>query len=47
MNMGVVVAPQFAQRLIEFAISNQLKLVSPARIDGTSVYDFLEYSEQQ
>jgi len=46
MNNDVVVAPQFAQRLIEFAISNKLKLVSPARIDGSSDYDFLEFSEQ-
>jgi GT2 family glycosyltransferase len=46
MNNDIVVAPDFAHRLIEFATSNQLKLVSPARIDGSADYDFLQFSEQ-
>ena len=40
MNNDIVVAPGFAHRLIEFAGAHQLKLVSPARIDGTADYDF-------
>jgi len=46
MNNDIVVAPGFAQRLINFAITNNLKLVSPARIDGTADYDFPEFAEQ-
>jgi len=41
-----VVAPGFAQRLIEFATTNKLQLVSPARIDGTADYDFPQFAEQ-
>ena len=40
MNNDIVVAPGFAHRLIEFAGAHQLKLVSPARIDGTADTDF-------
>jgi GT2 family glycosyltransferase len=46
MNNDIVVAPGFAQRLIEFATTNQLQLVSPARIDGTADYEFPEFAEQ-
>jgi N-acetylglucosaminyl-diphospho-decaprenol L-rhamnosyltransferase len=46
MNNDIVVAPGFVQRLIDFATLNQLKLVSPARIDGISDYDFLQFSEE-
>jgi len=45
MNNDIVVAPKFVERLINFAITNNLKLVSPARIDGIADYDFLEFAE--
>lgn len=40
MNNDIVVPFGFAKRLIQFAIDNQLKLVSPARIDGVMDYDY-------
>jgi GT2 family glycosyltransferase len=46
MNNDIVVAPGFVHRLIEFASTNQLQLVSPARIDGTADYDFLQFAEE-
>jgi GT2 family glycosyltransferase len=46
MNNDIVVAPGFAERLIDFATSNQLQLVSPARIDGTADYNFPQFAEQ-
>ena len=46
MNNDIVVAPGFALRLIEFATTNKLQLVSPARIDGTADYDFPQFAEQ-
>jgi N-acetylglucosaminyl-diphospho-decaprenol L-rhamnosyltransferase len=46
MNNDIVVAPGFAQRLIGFATTNQLQLVSPARIDGIADYNFSEFAEQ-
>jgi GT2 family glycosyltransferase len=46
MNNDIIVAPGFAERLIDFAISNQLQLVSPARIDGTADYDFPLFAKQ-
>jgi GT2 family glycosyltransferase len=46
MNNDIVVAPGFARSLIEFASSNKLQLVSPARIDGTADYDFPQFAEQ-
>jgi GT2 family glycosyltransferase len=46
MNNDIVVAPGFAQRLIDFAKENQLKLVSPSRIDGMADYDFPQFAEQ-
>jgi len=45
MNNDIVVAPNFANRLIDFAIANELKLVSPARIDGNADYDLLQFAE--
>jgi len=46
MNNDIVVAPGFAQRLISFATTNKLKLVSPARIDGAADYNFPEFAEK-
>ena len=46
MNNDIVVAPGFVHRLIEFATTNQLQLVSPARIDGTADYDFPQFADQ-
>ena len=46
MNNDIVVAPGFVQRLIGFATTNQLQLVSPARIDGIMDYDFPQFAEQ-
>ena len=40
MNNDIVVPKDFAARLIQFAIDNNLKLVSPARIDGEMNYDY-------
>jgi len=45
MNNDVVVAPDFAGRLIAFATANQLQLVSPSRIDGQMDYDFIPFAE--
>jgi len=45
MNNDIVVAQGFAERLIDFARSNQLQLVSPARIDGTADYEFPLFAE--
>jgi N-acetylglucosaminyl-diphospho-decaprenol L-rhamnosyltransferase len=46
MNNDIVVAPDFAQRLIEFASSNSLKLVSPARIEGADdFFDFQHFAK--
>ena len=44
MNNDVVVSNDFVTKLIDFAILNNLKLVSPARIDGELNYDFDEFS---
>jgi GT2 family glycosyltransferase len=46
MNNDILVAPGFAQRLIDFATVNRLQLVSPARIDGAANYDFLQFAEK-
>jgi N-acetylglucosaminyl-diphospho-decaprenol L-rhamnosyltransferase len=46
MNNDIVVAPDFAERLIAFATANQLLLVSPARIDGQMDYDFELFADQ-
>jgi len=45
MNNDIVVAPGFAQGLIDFANIHKLKLVSPARIDGTADYNLAEFSD--
>lgn len=45
MNNDIVVAPDFAERLIAFATANQLQLVSPSRIDGQMDYDFIQFAE--
>jgi N-acetylglucosaminyl-diphospho-decaprenol L-rhamnosyltransferase len=45
MNNDIIVAPNFADRLIDFAIAHKLKLVSPARVDGDADYDFLQFAE--
>ena len=45
MNNDIVVAPDFAERLIAFATANQLQLVSPSRIDGQMDYDFAQFAE--
>jgi N-acetylglucosaminyl-diphospho-decaprenol L-rhamnosyltransferase len=44
MNNDIIVAPNFVERLINFANENQLLLVSPARIDGELDYDFASFS---
>jgi GT2 family glycosyltransferase len=44
MNNDILVPPGFAERLIEFATANQLKVVSPARIDGVLDYDFSKFA---
>jgi GT2 family glycosyltransferase len=46
MNNDILVPPDFAVRLIEFANLHKLKLVSPARIDGELDYNFLQFSEK-
>ena len=46
MNNDIVVADGFANSLIEFAIKNNLKLVSPARIDGSLDYDFPNFAKE-
>lgn len=46
MNNDIVVAPGFAKLLIEFATSNKLKLVSPARIEGADEFDFQLFAKQ-
>jgi large subunit ribosomal protein L23 len=46
MNNDVLVAPDFANLLINFAIELNLKLVSPARIDGSCNYDFSSFAQK-
>lgn len=46
MNNDVVVTDDFVGRLISFANKNQLKLVSPARIDGSMDYDFPQFAAE-
>jgi N-acetylglucosaminyl-diphospho-decaprenol L-rhamnosyltransferase len=45
MNNDILVGPDFAHRLIEFASTNRLQLVSPARIDGSADYDVRAFTE--
>ena len=40
MNNDLIVSPQWVENLIQTAISNNLKVISPARIDGPLDYDF-------
>jgi GT2 family glycosyltransferase len=46
MNNDLLVQDNFAERLIEYAVKNNLKLVSPARIDGLLNYDFTSFSKE-
>jgi glycosyltransferase involved in cell wall biosynthesis len=46
MNNDIVVTNGFAEKLINFALDRQLKLVSPARIDGAMDYDYFEFAEK-
>jgi glycosyltransferase involved in cell wall biosynthesis len=46
MNNDIVVTDDFAERLIAFASKKQLKLVSPAIIDGTLDYDYPQFAEK-
>ena len=46
MNNDIIVTDGFAERLIGYAIKHNLKLVSPARIDGNLDYDFENFSKQ-
>jgi glycosyltransferase involved in cell wall biosynthesis len=46
MNNDVVVTDKFADKLIGFAINNNLKLVSPARVDGSLDYDFSSFARE-
>jgi glycosyltransferase involved in cell wall biosynthesis len=45
MNNDIVVPKGFAKRLIQFAIDHNLKIVSPARIDGEMNYDYESFSD--
>ena len=45
MNNDMVVTQDFAHRLIAYATENQLKLVSPARVDGDLDYDFDAFAQ--
>lgn len=40
MNNDLIVSPEWIERLIQTAINNKLKIISPARIDGDLDYDF-------
>ena len=46
MNNDLVVSDQFAERLIDTAIANNLKMISPALIDGELDYDFAAFDAQ-
>ncbi len=43
MNNDLVVSPHWVDRLIQTAIDNGLKVVSPARVDGELDYDFPDF----
>ena len=45
MNNDAIVTRGFVDGLIAFALEHQLKLVSPARIDGPLDYDFSSFAE--
>lgn len=40
MNNDLIVSPQWIENLIQTAVDNNLKVISPARIDGDLDYDF-------
>lgn len=44
MNNDLIVSPQWIENLIQTAIDNDLKVISPARIDGDLDYDFDSFS---
>jgi GT2 family glycosyltransferase len=46
MNNDIVVTEGFAEKLIAYATAHQLKIVSPARIDGALNYDFNDFAKQ-
>jgi GT2 family glycosyltransferase len=46
MNNDIVVTDNFAENLIHHAEKNNLKIVSPARIDGSLDYDFKSFSQK-
>ncbi len=46
MNNDLIVSPQWIEKLIQTAISNNLKVISPARIDGPLDYDFDVFSRE-
>ena len=46
MNNDIVVTEGFADRLIAFAVRNNLKLVSPARVDGSMDYDYQSFASE-
>jgi N-acetylglucosaminyl-diphospho-decaprenol L-rhamnosyltransferase len=45
MNNDIVVAKDFAEKLIGYALKNNLKMVSPARVDGLLNYDFEDFAD--
>lgn len=44
MNNDIIVGDEFVERLINFAITNKVKIVSPSRIDGPLDYDFKSFA---
>ena len=44
MNNDIIVTDGFAERLINTAIKNEYKIISPARIDGDNDYDFMSFA---
>ena len=46
MNNDIVVTDGFAEKLIRYAIDNNLKMVSPARIDGKLDYDYPAFAAE-
>jgi glycosyltransferase involved in cell wall biosynthesis len=44
MNNDLIVSPQWIENLINTAVDNDLKVISPARIDGDLDYDFDTFS---
>lgn len=45
MNNDIVVSKNFAENLIQYAVDNDLKIVSPARVDGLMDYDYYSFAE--